>query len=775
MRLSLTILAMTTSILMVSCTHMTRNAQREASAVSRGPYLAMGDADQMTIVWRGRQHRRPVVRIGSHPDTLDRKIEGKAITRRHGGGHSKNPLDSAPKDIVQYEASITGLQPATKYYYGIYYGRRRVAGGDESYWFCTSPVEGSAVPFRIWTMGDSGTGGEMQAKVHQAMRDKLKRDGKGLDLYLHAGDMAYNSGTDGEFQRHFFEPYDVTLRNTVCWPTMGNHEGLSSLGPGGTGPYYDAYVLPTRGEIGGVASGTETYYSFNYANAHFVCLNSYDIDRRPDAAMARWLRADLESASADWLIAFWHHPPYSKGSHDSDTEIELIQMRENIMPILEAGGVDVVITGHSHTYERSMLMDGAYDTPTVAENFIFDDGDGDPDGDGAYRKSQGLHAHNGTVQVVAGTGGTGVGRAGTMPVMKRVVVENGSVIVDIDDDTLTAVMINAEGGQKDLFSVVKRGAVVQNRIAEPKQLPVFFNWEAIEAVMKATTNVSPGVRAPFSIEIQAPITNSIQARIAFNTNGTSWTVYPDTLEFSMASGTTRLMAEGSYSDRLFPLAKMRLIMMTDEGEKQGKGRLVLEAYKQARIRRMTALPKIDGHLKAHELAGLDRMDDMIEYNGTGAPSRGTEFFLGIYENQLYVSVINHEPEIRNMIMKEYERDGGVFNDHCNEIFMQLSGEREYFQFVVGSGGHIFDGKDGPGPAGAAWDGEWYSAVQRGDDRWTAEVLIPLNKMMREVRAGDVLRFNITRYNPLNGELSQWSHTYQKGHHQPQYFGSAVVE
>jgi hypothetical protein len=120
-----------------------------------------------------------------------------------------------------------------------------------------------------------------------------------------------------------------------------------------------------------------------------------------------------------------------------------------------------------------MLMDGAYATPTVAENVILDDGDGDPSGDGAYRKSAGLHPHEGTIQVVAGHGGAGLGRKGTMPVMKRVIVEHGSVIVDIEGDTLTAVMVNKFGETRDLVSLVKRGTVTPVRIANPRQLPPY--------------------------------------------------------------------------------------------------------------------------------------------------------------------------------------------------------------------------------------------------------------------------------------------------------------
>jgi hypothetical protein len=50
-------------------------------------------------------------------------------------------------------------------------------------------------------------------------------------------------------------------------------------------------------------------------------------------AMMTWLQNDLSQTTQDWIIAYWHHPPYSKGSHDSDTENQLIEMRQNANPI----------------------------------------------------------------------------------------------------------------------------------------------------------------------------------------------------------------------------------------------------------------------------------------------------------------------------------------------------------------------------------------------------------------------------------------------------------
>jgi hypothetical protein len=250
---------------------------------------------------------------------------------------------------------------------------------------------------------------------------------------------------------------------------MGNHEGHTSRGLTGIGPYYDAYVLPTAAEAGGMASGCEAYYSFDVANVHLVCLDSHDLDRSPTAAMAQWLIADLEHAQGDWLIAFWHHPPYTKGSHDSDREGQLVEMRENFMPLLEAHGVDLVLAGHSHIYERSMLIDGAYATPTTAEGVILDDGDGDPEGDGPYRKSAGRVPRQGTVAVVSGHGGAGLGRKGTMPVMREIILEHGSLVLDVRGDELTGLMVDRHGDVRDRFQVVKRGAVAPQAIADPWQ------------------------------------------------------------------------------------------------------------------------------------------------------------------------------------------------------------------------------------------------------------------------------------------------------------------
>jgi len=474
------------------------------SIIVRAPHVQLATPSSIVVVWRTEKRINPVIRYGDDPANLLHAVSNQNITIRVALGTNraeikqaleKSPeiahfprLHSAVVGTWQYEAKIAGLQSNSKYYYAVYDGDTRLTGRDPSYRFTTHPLIGQSQPMRIWVVGDSGTAREGQSLVHHAMTLFTAADRRPLDFYLHLGDMAYNRGRDTEFQSRFFKMYEPTLRNVVCWPTMGNHEGATSKGTNGVGPYYDAYVCPTRGEAGGVPSGTEAYYSFDYGRAHFICLNSHDLDRKPTGAMAQWLKMDLERTKADWLIAFFHHPPYTKGSHDSDREKQLVEMRTYIMPILESGGVDVVLTGHSHIYERSMLMDGAYATPTIAENVILDDGDGDPNGDGPYQKSAGIHPNQGAIQVVAGHGGARVSRKGTIPVFRKIIVEHGSVIMDIDGDTLTGTMLNKFNEVRDTFSLIKRGRINPRRILNPWQPP---NWRPPRSPGEDESTVEP--------------------------------------------------------------------------------------------------------------------------------------------------------------------------------------------------------------------------------------------------------------------------------------------
>ncbi len=410
-------------------------------------------------------------------------------------GDSPTNLTNVATDGVEdthHEVVISGLTADARYYYEVVGGFGSLAGADAFHFFDTHPPLGTRDPFRVWVVGDSGTGGLAQAAVRDAMVTWTGNTPP--DLYLHVGDMAYGDGTELQFTFNFYNVYADILRNTTVWPAMGNHEGHSSDSDTQDGPYYDGYVLPTAAESGGVASGTEAYYSFDYANAHFVILDSHDSPREVGGAMLTWLEADLAATTQEWIVAYWHHPPYTKGSHDSDVEGQLIEMRENAMPILEAGGVDLVLTGHSHIYERSYLLNGAYETPSTT-NGIIDTGDGRPSGDGPYSKDP-WNPSIGTLQIVAGHGGTGVSQDGVHPLMYFAEVENGSVILDFHENRLDVTNVRWDGAITDEPALVKGDAIL---VMAPDGNEV-FNGGGLATIEWASSPVASAVDIDWSCD-----------------------------------------------------------------------------------------------------------------------------------------------------------------------------------------------------------------------------------------------------------------------------------
>ncbi len=125
------------------------------------------------------------------------------------------------------------------------------------------------------------------------------------------------------------------------WPAPGNHDYANNTARQADHniAYYKIFSLPSAAEAGGIASNTEAYYSYNYGNIHFVSLDSYGWETGDErlydtlSPQVIWLKKDLAARNQQWTIVYFHHPPYTKGSHNSDTEQELINIRKNLVRI----------------------------------------------------------------------------------------------------------------------------------------------------------------------------------------------------------------------------------------------------------------------------------------------------------------------------------------------------------------------------------------------------------------------------------------------------------
>jgi 3',5'-cyclic AMP phosphodiesterase CpdA len=465
----------------------------------RGPYLQQASPAAITVCWRTDFSVVGRVRYGTAPDALTGMVEESAAA-------------------VDHRVRLTGLSPATRYYYRIEAGASVLAGGSSCF-FTTPPVEGAADALRFWVLGDSGTQTTGQRLVRDAFAPVHTQ--RPADLWLMLGDNAYYNGTDALFQGAVFNMYPDYLRTLPLWSCLGNHETYAGLNGNGQFAYEDIFVFPAAGESGGVASGTERYYSFNWGRVHFISLDSMTASRAADGAMAQWLTLDLQANVLPWVVAFWHHPPYSKGTHNSDIEIELIEMRQNILPILENHGVDLVLCGHSHNYERSWLLDGHYGlSPTLAPVHKKGPGDGREGGDGPYFKAgAGMTPRQGAVYITAGSSGQAGGGALNHPAHFIALSRMGSLVVDVSGDRMDVKFLReatvpvSVPVYDDFFSIIKgtppppapvltRGPYLQK--AAPTAITLRWRTEQ-PAAGRVRYGLSPGALTLSAVEPAPPV------------------------------------------------------------------------------------------------------------------------------------------------------------------------------------------------------------------------------------------------------------------------------
>jgi acid phosphatase type 7 len=420
------------------------------ASLIRGPYLNMGSTNGVVVKWRTSISEIGQVRYGFSPD----RLIFEASELQAGTDH---------------EIRLSGLVPSATYYYTIGTSSSIYVDSDGSYYFKTSPFSKSKQPVRIWAIGDFGTGTQSQRAVRNAYVKHYSD--RHTDIWMWLGDNAYSYGKDTEYQEHVFQIYPDELKHMIVWPTPGNHDYMS-IDSLKNGPYFDVFTLPTQGEAGGVPSGSEQYYSFNYGNIHFVSIDTEDLPliNSDSTALFKWLEKDLAENKSEWLIAFWHHAPYSKGTHNSDrTDGRMEFSRRHINPILERYGCDLVLAGHSHTYERSYFINGHYGKSQTFQPalHLIDGSNGNPDEGNTYLKiSDSTLSSKGTVYVVSGTGGA-LGSSEPSPLNHPAMYMStesyhGSLVIDVDGSFMKVRFIDTTGAVIDQFAIQKQSGLVTN-------------------------------------------------------------------------------------------------------------------------------------------------------------------------------------------------------------------------------------------------------------------------------------------------------------------------
>lgn len=407
----------------------------------RGPYLQQPSPTAMTLRWQTTEEEIGVVRYGLKPDQLQWQEQEQQPGEEH-------------------EVRLSGLQPDTRYYYAIGPSDKPQYSGPD-FWFFTPPNSGNPVSTRFVVLGDPGYANPRQLVVQDVMQTWLElnsRPGRpGFDLLLTTGDNAYRSGTNEQFQAGFFEPYASWLRNVPVWPVYGNHDARRWA-------FYNLFSFPLGGESGGLPSGTESYYSFDHGQVHFVILDSTATSMDEGSVMLRWLEEDLVGSHQPWLIAAFHHPPYTHGSHNSDSRRDsggrMFDVRENVLPILEQAGVDLVLSGHSHMYERSHLMGCHYGKSETLQPEMMQQPVRQDKSALYIKPAAGRVANQGAIYLVLGSSSKLDQGPLDHPAMAVSEGEMGALVVDINGSRLEARFLTDNGMIADSFAIIKGDTTV---------------------------------------------------------------------------------------------------------------------------------------------------------------------------------------------------------------------------------------------------------------------------------------------------------------------------
>ena len=269
----------------------------------------------------------------------------------------------------------------------------------------------SAFGYNVSVAGDWGCNDNTKKTVSNIINKNPER-------VLGLGDYSYKSTADCWLA--VVDPIDEKMKISI-----GNHDDISSSL---LNQYMNHFSL------------SKQYYSFNYQNAHFVVLSTEQISSSSQYA---FVKSDLARASSnsniDWIIVYMHKPLYtSPSAHAGEST-----MRNKYHPLFDQYGVDIVLYGHNHAYERSYPM--KYDKTSPSIPIITSSSKG------SYNDPQGQ------IFATVGTAGQSVYHYGSKSWYIVTQYEGyGFLDIDIAGNRLVAKFYsNVDGSVKDQFTITK--------------------------------------------------------------------------------------------------------------------------------------------------------------------------------------------------------------------------------------------------------------------------------------------------------------------------------
>lgn len=317
----------------------------------KSPYLQAPGANTMTILWESPRNSAGHVRYGLNgrlnretPLAMPREllvVSTNSVTNVISASEKKVTRIAVTNAFYLHEVTLTNLRPHAIYTYAAETEGVRSAPKK----FTTFGSHPFKVTFIAY--GDTRT----NPKIHASIAENFKRYSP--DFILHTGDLVTAGKRHEQWGREFFAPLASVIDEVPILPAIGNHEE--------DGMNYLHYLhLP----------GTERWYSYDVGPVHVLSLD-YRYEKATDDQF-RFARQDLMSAKAPWKVVILHYPVFNIGGHNTGWG------HAAYLPLFHRAKVDLVVSGHSHVYERFRPIASRGSTDTWPITHITTGGGGAP-------------------------------------------------------------------------------------------------------------------------------------------------------------------------------------------------------------------------------------------------------------------------------------------------------------------------------------------------------------------------------------------------------------
>jgi len=620
----------------------------------------------------------------------------------YGGGGTIDRVARAVERRRRHEVPLLGLKAGTEYTYRVHWGANR----SPEYTFRTAPAPGTR-RFRVVCYGDSRS----NPATHSRLVERIVAERP--DLVISAGDLVSSGRVLEQWKPMFFDPLRPLMRSVCFWPSLGNHEQNAEI-------YYELFSLPEP----------EAWYSFDWGHVHFVALDSNQ-NFGPESEQVRWLEKDLRATRQPWKVAFFHHPLFS--AHPSRS---VNAVRWSWQPVLQRMGVQLVVAGHDHHYQRTVGIGPA----SVGRGQV-------------------------TWHLTSGGGG-----ASLYPVEQKIWTESARsvhhfVVLDFDGDLVRGRAITADGEEIDRFTIHRRAQPPGERFVAWE--PILLERRIAEAVdREAPRSVEPGYAFSLRPRWQISLADlpSLSGEIEWEVTP-GWSVVPGSDRFQAEAGRAwewSVAASARWPECYpSPLARIRL----DPGRFARGFRNSEMTLRPLRVwprRSLVAMHvppgrvTVDGRHDEPVWREVPEQSLFIRGDGTDRAPQQVRYRLASDGRTLYLAARIEQAEVAALEGGETARDAPRIVTTNEHVALRIASARHRYDFGVNAGGVRYDARDGdPG-----WDPDWSVRVTPVPGGWAVECAIPYEALDGGPAAGErEWRLNLQRYDRARDVRSEWVPTF----------------